>query len=475
MTTDSVLNNPGYTVRAASSDDRDVLDAAFRYPPYELPIDMWKDLPPVALAPCRLARTEHPDGSAWVVHSAYLAKDTVDRDRSYFSHLLLLPAADPAAVLRSWGAAEWIKSYPQGADQKLPGNVRLPVGSLVNDANLTAFLGDNPPDTLELSATVCPDRLRGSSARRRDLFAHVVRAVLLLCDEDKERQVYVHAEPGLVAAAPLRRGATSAADAGARSRRSPHTSPYHRNIRNYELARVVGISTSGRPRRGWGPNSMPRGASCWTRSTPPGRHPSCASRRPSRSPAGVNDLIDLAARGDWARMDDIHQTVGGEWDVGGWLREAGARAGGRLPPLPLELDSESEVLSLDEPDVLPVSGPVSAPQTEPTAVPSLPPSRPVGGMTYAAQISRTNPACLLFLVDQSKSMADPFIAGTGQTKAGVVADALNRLIQNVVLRSAKADGVRDYFRVGVIGYGAGIKAGLGGSVQANVLVPISEG
>jgi hypothetical protein len=95
-------------------------------------------------------------------------------------------------------------------------------------------------------------------------------------------------------------------------------------------------------------------------------------------------------------------------------------------------------------------------------------------MTYAAQISRTNPACWLFLIDQSQSMSEPFVGGAGQTKATVVADALNRLIQNVVLRSAKADGIRDYFRIGVIGYGATVKAGLGGSVPFKILIPVSE-
>jgi hypothetical protein len=95
-------------------------------------------------------------------------------------------------------------------------------------------------------------------------------------------------------------------------------------------------------------------------------------------------------------------------------------------------------------------------------------------MPYTAQISRTNPACLLFLIDQSKSMDEPAVGVTGQTKAMVVADAINRLIQNIVLRSAKADGVRDYFRVGVIGYGKGIKAGLGGSAPFDVLVPVSK-
>jgi hypothetical protein len=95
-------------------------------------------------------------------------------------------------------------------------------------------------------------------------------------------------------------------------------------------------------------------------------------------------------------------------------------------------------------------------------------------MPYSAQISRTNPACLLFLIDQSGSMVQPFPGGTGQTKASTVADAINRLLQNVVLRSAKADGVRDYFRIGVIGYGKGIKAGLGGSIPFNVLIPVSK-
>lgn len=95
-------------------------------------------------------------------------------------------------------------------------------------------------------------------------------------------------------------------------------------------------------------------------------------------------------------------------------------------------------------------------------------------MPYTAQISRTNPACILLLIDQSKSMEEPFVGIAEQTKAGVVADAVNRLLQNVVLRSAKADGVRDYFHVGVIGYGKAIKAGLGGTIPHDILIPISR-
>lgn len=79
-------------------------------------------------------------------------------------------------------------------------------------------------------------------------------------------------------------------------------------------------------------------------------------------------------------------------------------------------------------------------------------------MPYSAEISREQPTAFLFLLDQSASMQDPF-GGAEQTgdaapsKARVLADTVNRLLQNLVLRCAKEDGVRDYFHVGVVGYG----------------------
>jgi len=66
-------------------------------------------------------------------------------------------------------------------------------------------------------------------------------------------------------------------------------------------------------------------------------------------------------------------------------------------------------------------------------------------MSYSAEISRTNPSCFLFLVDQSGSMSDPF--GDGEVprkKADGVADATNRLLQNLVIKCAKEEGIRDY-------------------------------
>jgi len=95
-------------------------------------------------------------------------------------------------------------------------------------------------------------------------------------------------------------------------------------------------------------------------------------------------------------------------------------------------------------------------------------------MAFSAEISRTNPTCLLFLVDQSSSMDGPFGGQPGKKKSEGVADAINRLLQNLVLKCAKADGVRDYFHVGVIGYGEDAGPRLAGTGPQQPLAPISD-
>src|SRR5689334_19987210 len=94
-------------------------------------------------------------------------------------------------------------------------------------------------------------------------------------------------------------------------------------------------------------------------------------------------------------------------------------------------------------------------------------------MPYSAEISRTNPTSLLFLIDQSSSMDGPFAGQPGKKKSDGVADAINRLLQNLVLRCAKSTGIRDYFHVGVIGYGTDVKPILVGTSVGRPLLPIS--
>lgn len=89
-------------------------------------------------------------------------------------------------------------------------------------------------------------------------------------------------------------------------------------------------------------------------------------------------------------------------------------------------------------------------------------------MTHEAQITRSNPTAFLFVVDQSGSMSDRM--SIGKSKAEFVADALNRTLMNLIGRCTKSEGVRDYFEVGVIGYGGqGVSNGFSGSLGAQVL------
>lgn len=95
-------------------------------------------------------------------------------------------------------------------------------------------------------------------------------------------------------------------------------------------------------------------------------------------------------------------------------------------------------------------------------------------MAYSAELSRSNPTALIFLIDQSQSMSEPFGVQAGKPKADGVAEGINRLLQNLVLKCAKSDGIRDYFQVGVLGYGPGVRWALRGKLAGRKLVPISD-
>lgn len=96
-------------------------------------------------------------------------------------------------------------------------------------------------------------------------------------------------------------------------------------------------------------------------------------------------------------------------------------------------------------------------------------------MPYTAEISRSNPSCFVILLDQSRSMEDPFGQGpTGKRKADGVADALNRLLQNLSIKCAKSEGIRDYYHAAVLGYAdRGVRSAFCGPLSSKELLPIS--
>lgn len=95
-------------------------------------------------------------------------------------------------------------------------------------------------------------------------------------------------------------------------------------------------------------------------------------------------------------------------------------------------------------------------------------------MAYSAEISRSNPTLIAFVVDQSGSMSDSWSGDSGRTKAAGVATILNRLLQNLVLKCTKGEEVRDYFYIAAVGYGSHVRALLpSGPADAGAPDPIS--
>lgn len=95
---------------------------------------------------------------------------------------------------------------------------------------------------------------------------------------------------------------------------------------------------------------------------------------------------------------------------------------------------------------------------------------------YSAEISRKNPGCFIFLLDQSGSMEDPFGGSGERKKSDELTTIINKLIHNLSIRCAKGDSIYDYFHVAVIGYGQDtvVKSAFNGPLAGKDLIPISE-
>ena len=91
---------------------------------------------------------------------------------------------------------------------------------------------------------------------------------------------------------------------------------------------------------------------------------------------------------------------------------------------------------------------------------------------YSAWICRETPACVLFLIDQSGSMEDPFqLPGEPRiSRAQGVADVVNRTVSGLVLSCTKGETIFDRFHVGAVTYGgrAALAPGFPG------LLPLSD-
>ena len=78
-------------------------------------------------------------------------------------------------------------------------------------------------------------------------------------------------------------------------------------------------------------------------------------------------------------------------------------------------------------------------------------------MPYTADISRNNPGCFLFLIDQSASMSGALAGQPDLRKMDGAADAVNKIVDAISQRCSQGMDIRDYFDIGILGYGHGRK------------------
>ena len=101
-------------------------------------------------------------------------------------------------------------------------------------------------------------------------------------------------------------------------------------------------------------------------------------------------------------------------------------------------------------------------------------------MSYTADISRNNPGCFLFLIDQSGSMEGALGGQPDLRKMDGAADAVNRILDAISQRCSQGMDIRDYFDIGVIAYGTdgsgrpNLETALPGTSTEQPFLPVSQ-
>lgn len=94
-------------------------------------------------------------------------------------------------------------------------------------------------------------------------------------------------------------------------------------------------------------------------------------------------------------------------------------------------------------------------------------------LSSAPRVTRKAPGCLLFLVDQSSSMAQTFV-GSEHKKSDAVAATINEVIYRLALNCAPLGEVWDYYHLGAIGYGRTVELAFEGKLSGLGIIPISQ-
>jgi hypothetical protein len=71
-------------------------------------------------------------------------------------------------------------------------------------------------------------------------------------------------------------------------------------------------------------------------------------------------------------------------------------------------------------------------------------------------------------------MADVFGGSDGLRKSDFVADVVNKTLHDLVIRCTKAEEIRNYYHVAIIGYGGKLQSVFSGALAGRSIIPIGE-
>jgi hypothetical protein len=309
--TDSFRNEAGFSVRATSTNEPELLRFATDYPGLELPIDMWGTDPSPEKTPRRLALVQAPGGRSALIHSSYLRLDTRGRPGNYFTHILVYPRLSMGDALESWGSSDWTLDYRQGETKDLrpfprPQPAPPRQGKLDREA-LTRFLRDPQfPRDSNLATTLCPERLLAQPEQRQQLVRMALTAGLLIVREGAagaRRNLYLMTEPGLGA---LLLYAIARLLPGRQVEGLTFSTyePQHRSFRQFKGAQVMCTFLKDPDKATDGDSLHARGYMLDT--FQPGR----SSPELARGAEPIQELVAWAGAGEWERVRELHRLHG---------------------------------------------------------------------------------------------------------------------------------------------------------------------
>ena len=211
LTSDSVLGEAGFSIRATSlKSDDPLLSIAMNLNAYELPLMAYDGARPYPKeAPIRLAAIPLKEiNLVAIMHSVYMETDTRGRPNSYFTHVVFIPKEEFSwrTTLKSWGAIQWqmpdvtdnpdrvfnpplwITQWPNHTTNELPMLESLPESGLEEHHFINELYKyyQKSPTSLEIILGNVLARLKKKSEQKND--AEPIRGYLLPRFKIKENQ-----------------------------------------------------------------------------------------------------------------------------------------------------------------------------------------------------------------------------------------------------------------------------------------------